>query len=117
MKDKIELINQLILKRSDPKPKENLFVTATDAQRQEAEELESVLLVNEDLANCMREGCEERRCIVPVQGESVLCRFHTEEVFRGEAKAPPIRRGFDYQAVGRKTFLVDDLSFLDPEKK
>lgn len=58
---------------------------------------------------CMREACGQPRWQDPEKGDSVLCRRHTEEVYRGEAKAPPLRRGIDYQAVGRKTFLVFDL--------
>lgn len=85
---------------------------------QEAEYLEAVLDVNEDLRECMEEGCHGKRWVHPEKGELVLCRDHGELVLAGLAKAPPIRRGFDYQSVGRKTFLVEDLSFLnEPEKK
>lgn len=54
---------------------------------------------------CMREDCGQPRWQDPENGASVLCQRHTEEVYRGEAKAPPLRRGIDYIATGRRTFL------------
>lgn len=63
------------------------------------------------IAKCMRDYCSELRWMNydGKGGESVLCKEHTEEVLRGEAKAPPLRRNIDYQSVGRKTFLVTEL--------
>jgi hypothetical protein len=58
---------------------------------------------------CMREYCGDSRWIHPEKGEMVLCRHHTEEVMRGEAKAPPLRRHLDYISTARKTFLIDHL--------
>jgi len=39
--------------------------------------------------------------------DNCLCQKHTEEVIRGEASAPSIRRTIDYQSCSRKTFLKD----------
>lgn len=39
---------------------------------------------------CMRLGCGLPRWIRPEEGESVLCQAHTEEVLRGETRAPPL---------------------------
>jgi hypothetical protein len=101
-----------IIKRPERQPRDP-WETASPEEVQKARDLEAVLGVNEDLAECMEEGCTEKRCVIPGEGESVLCEFHTREVLMCRAKAPPIRRGFDYQSVGRKTFLVEDISFLD----
>lgn len=57
-----------------------------------------------EVVECMREGCREERF-----EDSVLCKDHTDQVLRGEAKAPPLRRGIDYHSIGRKTFLVENL--------
>ncbi len=53
---------------------------------------------------CMRqrEGCDQLR-----MGNSVLCEVHTEEVLRGERRAPPIRQNIDYKAVARKSLFVE----------
>lgn len=104
-----------IIKRPERQPR-NPWETASSEELKKAEDLEAVLDVNEDLAECMEDGCREKRCVIPGEGESVLCRFHTQEVLACRAKAPPLRRGFDYQSAGRKTFLVEDLSFLDAEE-
>lgn len=69
------------------------------------------------IAKCMRYGCPKERWIHPEKGELVLCQEHAEEVFRGEAKAPPIRRCIDYQSVYRKCLLVTDLPEELKEKK
>ncbi len=61
---------------------------------------------------CMRRGCGEPRWKHPEKGELVLCQFHAEEVFRGEAKAPPLRQNRDYDGSSRRTFLVDPLPDL-----
>jgi hypothetical protein len=58
---------------------------------------------------CMRAGCGEPRWQHPEKGALVLCQDHAEEVFRGEAKAPPLRPVRDYVSVGRKVFLVEQL--------
>lgn len=63
---------------------------------------------------CMRQGCGQKRWAHPYKGELVLCEDHAEEVFRGEAKGPPLRRGIDYQFVARPTFLVE---FIPEDKK
>jgi hypothetical protein len=58
---------------------------------------------------CLRTFCREPWWYHPEKGWLVLCREHVEEVFRGEAKAPPLRRGLDYVSVPRKTLLVTEL--------
>jgi len=72
----------------------------------------AVFLAGPDEASqgeCLRDSCGEPRWKVPTS-ESCLCRDHTLEVLRGEAKAPPLRRNIDYQYPGpRKTFLVEQL--------
>ena len=62
---------------------------------------------------CMRQYCGESRWQHPEKGELVLCKHHAEEVFRGDAKAPPLRTGIDYQSGARKTFLVQDLAEIE----
>ena len=52
-------------------------------------------------------GCKEESWDHPEMGMLCLCKEHAEEVFRGEAKAPPIRMTRDYQPVGMKTFIFD----------
>lgn len=103
-----------IVKRPERQPRDP-WETATPEEIQKARDMEAVLGVNEDLAECMEDGCTGTRCVIPGEGEgeSVLCEFHTREVLMCRAKAPPIRRGFDYQSVGRKVFFVDDLSSLN----
>ncbi len=83
-------------------------MSGNDKER-EAEDIETILDVHELLPKCMRGFCDERRWVHPEKGHLVLCREHAEEVFRGEAKAPPLRRGIDYQSVARRTLLVYDL--------
>lgn len=62
---------------------------------------------------CMRSYCEDLRWNkFPNEngtfGQSVLCQFHSEEVLRGEAKAPPLRQNIDYISTGRKCLLVKE---------
>lgn len=83
--------------------------------QEEAEGLEAVLDVHEELPQCMEEYCTQPRWIHPERGELVLCKGHAEAVFRGEAKAPPLRRTRDYQSIGRKTFLVEALPGSVPD--
>ncbi len=81
------------------------------------EELQRVLEAGPEVASaipCMRHGCPEMRWAVPTSS-SVLCREHTMEVFRGERRAPPIRRNIDYIATSRKTFLVSQLPTEDKD--
>ena len=55
---------------------------------------------------CMRLGCGQKRAPHPDGGgETVLCEAHLEEVLRGEAKAPPLRRNLDYVSLARSSFL------------
>jgi hypothetical protein len=63
--------------------------------------------VSYDPTKCMRMTCEEPRWKHPEKGDLVLCQAHAEEVFRGEAKAPPLRRGIDYQCSSRRGLLFD----------
>jgi hypothetical protein len=104
-----------IVRRQERQPRDP-WLTASPEELQKARDLEAVLGVHEETLDCMEKGCAEKRCVIPGEGESVLCEFHTREVLACRAKAPPIRRGIDYQSVGRKTFLVDFLPD-DPEKK
>ncbi|MCK9567560.1 hypothetical protein M0R72_01260 [Candidatus Pacearchaeota archaeon] len=53
------------------------------------------------------DGCREESWDHPEKGMLCLCQEHAELVFAGIEKAPPLRRNRDYQAVGRKTFLID----------
>lgn len=53
--------------------------------------------------------CTEERWIHPEKGSLCLCREHAIPVLEGREKAPPLRMTFDYQSVGRKTFLVEYL--------
>lgn len=62
---------------------------------------------------CMRWACGGPRWQHPERGELVLCQNHAEEVFRGEARSPPLRPNRDYVASARRTLLVEDI----PEKK
>lgn len=62
---------------------------------------------------CMRQYCGDARWQHPEKGELVLCQFHAEEVFRGEAKGPPLRPFPDYVGSARKTFLVEDIPTKD----
>lgn len=66
---------------------------------------------------CMRQYCGEPRWQHPEKGELVLCEFHAEEVFRGEARGPRLLPCRDYQSSGRKTFLVDVLPEISDPKK
>lgn len=53
-----------------------------------------------------RLGCGQKRAPHPDGGgETVLCEAHLEEVLRGEAKAPPLRRNLDYVSLARSSFL------------
>lgn len=67
---------------------------------------------------CMRQGCGEPRWNEPPM-DSVLCRDHTQEVLRGEAKAPPLRPVLDYVSTARRSWLVEQFPDLpvkdDPE--
>ncbi len=58
---------------------------------------------------CMRNWCSEERWMHPTKGSLVLCKGHAAEVIRGEANAPPLRRGIDYQGSVRRSFVVEDL--------
>lgn len=62
-------------------------------------------MADDDVRKCMREFCDEPRWIDPVKGETVLCHEHVQEVFRGERRAPPLRRNIDYVATSRKSLL------------
>lgn len=62
---------------------------------------------------CMRQYCGKPRWKHPEKGDLVLCEYHAEEVFRGDAKSPPLRNDIDYQLSARKTFLVQDLDEIE----
>ncbi len=59
------------------------------------------------IVKCMRFGCFHERWVHPDGWRSALCKEHTEEVIRGERRAPPLRVNIDYQSSPRKSFLVD----------
>lgn len=61
---------------------------------------------------CLRDFCDNLRWAEYGNGGSCMCQEHTEEVLRGERKAPPLRRNLDYQSTMRKTFLISDLNEL-----
>ena len=54
---------------------------------------------------CME--CPEPRWWHPKAGETVLCRYHLYGYIFWDENAPPLRRGFDYVSVPRKTFLIE----------
>jgi len=58
--------------------------------------------------------CENPRWIHPEKGPLVLCEEHAQEVFDGLAKAPPLRKGFDYQTTYPRALVVDLLPQFSP---
>lgn len=64
------------------------------------------------MAKCMQMFCNKERWDHPDKGKLVLCQEHAEEVFRGEARPPPLRVNIDYVSVARKT-LLPELGQLD----
>lgn len=66
---------------------------------------------------CMRWNCGRARWEHPEKGSLVLCEDHTEEVFRGDARSPPLRQNIDYVSVGRRAlFLVEPLPVDDKDE-
>ena len=87
-------------------------LTAEKKREQDRKQELKVFLAGPDVETtlqCMHVGgCQELRWSVPTMA-SVLCKGHTMSVLCGLEKAPPLRRSIDYQSVGRKTFLVEQV--------
>jgi hypothetical protein len=105
MEDKEKIIQRFL--DFDPKVAREQREVLAKAQMEELQKALEAGPTIESTIKCMRSYCTEMRWAVPDK-ESVLCRDHTMEVFRGEAKAPPLRRNIDYQASGRRIFLIED---------
>jgi len=89
----------------------------TNSQMAKKDEIIAEFVEAAAAPKCMRWGCQELCWIHPERGRLVLCRDHAEEVFRGEAKAPPLRRNIDYVSVPRRTLLIEDLpKDIDPHR-
>ncbi len=56
---------------------------------------------------CIRAGCGHPRAHSTNGAETVLCEVHLDEVLRGDACAPPLRRHLDYQSSARRSLVLE----------